>query len=63
MVAGKPVYMVVVLEGNDKPYQVKEKGFYLRTGATNRLVTRYELDEMYGTKSGSLGLGLPRMFA
>ncbi|MGC2356245.1 MAG: ATP-binding protein [Candidatus Acidiferrum sp.] len=62
MVAGKPVYIVVVLEGKDKPYQVKEKGFYLRTGATNRLVTRYELDEMYGNKSGNLALRLPGIF-
>ncbi len=59
MVAGKPVYIVVVLEGKDKPYQVKEKGFYLRTGATNRLVTRYELDEIYSSKSGSLIFGSP----
>ncbi len=60
MVGGKPVYIIAVPEGKDKPYQVREKGFYLRTGATNRLVTRYELDEMYGSKSsGSLGLGLP----
>jgi ATP-dependent DNA helicase RecG len=56
-VDGKLVYIVTVPEGKDKPYQVKEKGFYLRTGATNRLVTRYELDEIYGSKSESLSLG------
>jgi hypothetical protein len=52
-VAEKLVYVVTVPEGKDKPYQVKEKGFYLRTGATNRLVTRYELDEIYGSKSSN----------
>jgi hypothetical protein len=51
-VTGKMVYIVSVSEGKDKPYQVKEKGFYVRTGATNRLVTRYELDEMYRKNSG-----------
>ncbi len=58
-VRGKLVLVVTVPEGKDKPYQVKEKGFYMRTGATNRLVTRYELDEMYGAKSGNLGFRYP----
>ncbi len=61
-VQGKPIFVVTVPQGKDKPYQVKDTGFYLRTGATNRLVTRYELDEMYGAKSGSLGLRLPGVF-
>ena len=56
---GKPVVMVTVAEGKDKPYQVKEKGFYLRMQGTNRLMTRYELDEFYRFKSGGFGLGLP----
>jgi hypothetical protein len=41
-VDGKLVYIVTVPEGKDKP---------------NRLVTRYELDEIYGSKSESLSLG------
>ena len=57
-VSGKVVVVVTVPEGKDKPYQVKGKGFYLRTGATNRLVTRYELDEMYKANSGAVGFGL-----
>lgn len=61
-VQGKPIFVISVPEGKDKPYQVKDRGFYLRTGATNRLVMRYEMDEMYGKKSGSLGLGLPGIF-
>jgi hypothetical protein len=61
-VQGKPIFVVTVPQGKDKPYQVKEQGFYLRTGATNRLVTRYELDEIYGSKSSNLTLGSSPMF-
>lgn len=50
----KPVFIINVPEGKDKPYQVKNKGFYLRMQATNRLVTRYELDQIYGSNPGSL---------
>jgi len=57
-VQGKPIFVVTVPQGKDKPYQVKDEGFYLRTAGTNRLVTRYELDEMYGTKSGILRHGI-----
>jgi predicted HTH transcriptional regulator len=53
----KPIFVVTVSQGKDKPYQVKNKGFYMRTGATNRLITRYELDEMYGSKPGDLSFG------
>jgi hypothetical protein len=49
-VRGMPVLLVTVREGKDKPYGVKERGFYIRIGATNRLATRYELDEMYSVK-------------
>ncbi len=45
-----PVIVVQVPEGRDKPYAVKDKGVYIRTGATKRPATRYELDEMYGAK-------------
>lgn len=50
MVRGKPIVRIVVREGKDKPYNVREKGFYIRIGGTNRRVTRYELDEMYSPK-------------
>jgi Putative DNA-binding domain len=58
-VLGKAVLMITIMDGKDKPYQVKEKGFYLRMQGTNRLVTRYELDEMYRLKSGNFGFGVP----
>lgn len=50
------VIVVAVQEGNDKPYSVNDKGVYVRRAGTTRIATRYELDEMYGTKSGGLGL-------
>lgn len=46
-----PVIVVTVPEGTDKPYEVKDKGIYIRAGATKRLANRYELDEMYNAKS------------
>jgi Putative DNA-binding domain len=45
-----PVVVLTVPEGRDKPYAVKDKGVYIRTGATKRPATRYELDEMYGAR-------------
>jgi len=45
-----PVIVVTIPEGKDKPYAVKDKGVYIRSGATKRLATRYELDEMYGAR-------------
>jgi schlafen family protein len=54
-VRGMSVLLVTVTEGRDKPYGVKEKGFYIRVGATNRLATRYELDEMYSGKQNLFG--------
>ena len=57
---GKAVLMVTVTEGKDKPYQVKGKGFYVRMQGTNRLVTRYELDEFYQFRSG-FAFGVPSL--
>jgi hypothetical protein len=54
--------MVTVTEGKDKPYQVKEKGFYVRMQGTNRLITRYELDQFYRFRSSSnFGFGAPSL--
>ncbi len=58
-VLGKSVLIATVIEGRDKPYQVKGKGFYVRVQGTNRLVTRYELDEFYRLKAGNVGFGVP----
>jgi Putative DNA-binding domain len=45
-----PVIVVTIPEGKDKPYAVKDKGIYIRSGASKRIATRYELDEMYGAR-------------
>jgi hypothetical protein len=52
---GMPVFLVTVREGKDKPYSVKERGFYIRIGATNRIATKYEVDEMYSAKQNPFG--------
>jgi hypothetical protein len=59
----KPILVVTVPDGKDKPYQVKDKGFYLRAGATNRHITRYELDAMYRTKPGNQNLRSPGLWS
>jgi hypothetical protein len=59
IVQEKQIVVVTVSQGKDRPYQVKDRGFYIRTGATNRHITRYELDEIYGTKSGNQTFGFP----
>lgn len=48
----KLVLAITVAEGTDKPYCVKEKGPYIRSGSTNRVATRYELDQMYKRRGG-----------
>jgi ATP-dependent DNA helicase RecG len=53
----KQINVVTVTQGKDGPYQVKDRGFYIRTGVTNRLITRYELDAMYGARPENLNLG------
>jgi len=53
-----PVIVVTIPEGKDKPYTVKEKGVYIRTGSNKRPITRYELDEIYSAKQGIRSLYL-----
>jgi len=50
-VQGKPLLVIAVPEGDDKPYEVKRKGIYVRVGATKHHATRYELDLMYARKT------------
>jgi hypothetical protein len=45
---GENVLVVQVREGGNKPYVLRDKGVYVRSGATDRLITtRAELDEFY----------------
>jgi len=50
-----PIIVITVPEGRDKPYAVKDRGIYIRSGATTRIATRYEVDEMYGSKDNPYG--------
>lgn len=46
----KDIIVIRVEEGEDKPYFVRDKGPYIRANATNRIATRYEIDEIYEQK-------------
>lgn len=46
----KEIIIVHVEEGKDKPYFVREKGPYIRVHATNRIMTRQEIDEIQKSK-------------
>jgi hypothetical protein len=46
----KPILMVEIPEGTNKPYEYRERGFYMRRGATNMLMTRSEIDEIYARR-------------
>ena len=46
----KEVILLQIEEGKDKPYTIRDKEPYIRAGATDRIVTRYELDEFYTQK-------------
>lgn len=43
----KSIIVLRVEEGKDKPYFVKNRGAYIRANATDRIATRYEMDEIY----------------
>jgi len=46
-IEGKTIILIRIEEGDNKPYTVREKGVYVRANATDRIATRYELDEFY----------------
>jgi hypothetical protein len=55
----KTIYAIRVPEGDEKPYNFRNQGFYVRAGSTDRLASRIEMDRMYEAKrSASLTLGL-----
>jgi hypothetical protein len=41
------VLVVMTKESKNKPYNLRDKGFYIRSGSTDRLITRAEMDEIY----------------
>ena len=46
----KGIIVLHVVEGRDKPYFVKNREPYIRANATDRIATRYEIDELYAQK-------------
>jgi hypothetical protein len=50
---GKPLLLINIDEGNNKPYSHKQKGVYIRSGSTDRRATRSDLDEIYESKKGN----------
>jgi hypothetical protein len=46
----KELVLVKVMEGRNKPYSLRDRGVYIRAHATDRIATRFELDEIYSQK-------------
>jgi len=46
---GKKIVLIKVPEGEDKPYLVKRNSF-IRVGISDRVMTRFELDQIYSKK-------------
>lgn len=42
--------ILTVKEGDDKPYNAKDQGIYIRSMATSRIATLYELKQMNKTQ-------------
>ena len=49
-VDGKKIVLINVPEGENKPYFVKERGPVIRVGSSDRIITRFELDQIYSKK-------------
>ncbi len=50
----KEIIVIKVEEGLDKPYTVWQKGVFIRAGSTDRIAERYELDEIYRSRTTSV---------
>lgn len=46
----KEIVLIEVDEGNNKPFNLKDSGIYLRKGPSDRLIKRSELDALYEGK-------------
>lgn len=49
----KQIVVVRINEGKNKPYTLRDKGVYIRSGSTNRIANRMELDEFYEKKKNA----------
>lgn len=54
-VQGKDVLVLEVKEGSAKPYWLKNKGPMTRSGSNDRLMTRFEAQEMFQKPAGPFG--------
>ena len=43
----KPIIIVRISKGTNKPYTLRDRGVYVRRGSTDRIASRIELDEFY----------------
>ncbi len=43
----KPITIVGISKGTNKPYTLRDRGVYVRRGSTDRIASRIELDEFY----------------
>lgn len=50
----KQIVIVRVPEGENKPYVHKSKGVLVRSGSTNRIASRYELEEFFKAKENEM---------
>lgn len=46
----KSIYLVRVPEGDEKPYNLRNRGFLIRAGSTDRLMSRIEMDNIFTTR-------------
>lgn len=51
----KQIVVVRINEGKNKPYTLKERGAYIRSGSSDRIASRMELDEFYEEKRNTSG--------
>src|SRR5207247_5668481 len=50
---GKTIYLVRIDEGEEKPYNLRDRGFFVRAGSTDRLASRIEMDQIYSARGSS----------
>lgn len=53
-ISEKEIMVIKVEEGSDKPYTAWQKGIFIRAGSTDRIAERYEVDEIYRSKTARL---------
>jgi hypothetical protein len=53
----RSIIVVRINEGGNKPYVLRDKGVYVRSGSTDRSANRFELDEFYNKgKDNAFGI-------